>query len=162
MQAKLRFVSIISLHQNLKQFIWIKDACILHCTAHKVSIGRQQPLLPWNFWADYIYCPPWTIIVHGSKGNLGQIWKGAKSPKPENHTHQNWLACISHRPEYFEPILFFDLHGLKESMVWKGNFAVFESTGISKTGRAMPTKIGVHACYIKAYLHKFFKPIPIT
>ena len=35
-------------------------------------------------------------------------------------------------------------------MVRKGNLAVFESTGISETGEAMPTKIGVHACYIKA------------
>ena len=32
---------------------------------------------------------------------------------------------------------------------------------ISETGEAMPTKIGVHVCYIKAYLHKFFEPIPI-
>ena len=31
---------------------------------------------------------------------------------------------------------------------------------ISKTGEAMPTKIDVHVCYIKAYLYKFFEPIP--
>ena len=43
----------------------------------------------------------------------------------------------------------------------KGNLAVFESSGISETREAMPTKTGVHACYIKAYLHKFFEPIPI-
>ena len=46
-------------------------------------------------------------------------------------------------------------------MVRKGNLAVFESTGISKTGRAMPTKIDVHACYINVYFHEFFEPIPI-
>ena len=43
----------------------------------------------------------------------------------------------------------------------KGNLTVFESSGISKTGEAMPTKIGVHACYIKAYLHEISEPIPI-
>ena len=38
---------------------------------------------------------------------------------------------------------------------------VFESIGISETGEAMPTKIGVHVCYIKAYLHKFYETILI-
>ena len=46
-------------------------------------------------------------------------------------------------------------------MVRKGNLAVFEGSGISKTGEVMPTKIGVHVCYINAYLHEFFEPIPI-
>ena len=46
-------------------------------------------------------------------------------------------------------------------MVRKGNLAVFESSNISETGNATPTKIGVHACFINAYLHKFFEPIPI-
>ena len=44
----------------------------------------------------------------------------------------------------------------------KGNLAVFESSGISETGEATPTKIVVHACYIKAYLHEFSEPIPIN
>ena len=30
-------------------------------------------------------------------------------------------------------------------MVRKGNMAVFESSNISETGKATPTKIGVHA-----------------
>ena len=47
-------------------------------------------------------------------------------------------------------------------MVEKGKLAFFEGSGISKTKRAMPTKIGVHACYIKAYLHEFFEPILIN
>ena len=47
-------------------------------------------------------------------------------------------------------------------MVGKGNLAVFESSGISETRRTMPTKIGIHACYIKAYMHGFFEPIPIN
>ena len=46
-------------------------------------------------------------------------------------------------------------------MVRKGNLAAFEGSGISKTSVAMPTKIGVHACYINAYLNEFFEPIPI-
>ena len=46
-------------------------------------------------------------------------------------------------------------------MVGKGNLAVFESTGISKTVETTPTKIGVHACYINPYLHEFFEPILI-
>ena len=46
-------------------------------------------------------------------------------------------------------------------MVGKGILAIFESSDISKTGEATPTKTGVHACYINTYLHKFFEPIPI-
>ena len=44
-------------------------------------------------------------------------------------------------------------------MVRKGNLAVFESSGISETGKATPTKIGVNAFYIYPYLHEFFEPI---
>ena len=43
----------------------------------------------------------------------------------------------------------------------KGNLAVFESSGISKTGEATTAKIGVHACYINPYLHELFGPFPI-
>ena len=46
-------------------------------------------------------------------------------------------------------------------MVRKGNLAVFEGSGISKTEKVMPTKIGVHACCINTYLHEFFESIPI-
>ena len=46
-------------------------------------------------------------------------------------------------------------------MVQKENLAIFESSSISETGEAMPTKIGIHACYINAYLHKLFEPILI-
>ena len=46
-------------------------------------------------------------------------------------------------------------------MVRKGNLAVFESSSISETKETTPTKTGVHACYINAYLHEFFGPIPI-
>ena len=46
-------------------------------------------------------------------------------------------------------------------MVRRGNLAVFKGNGISETGKATPTKIDVHACYINTYLHEFFEPIPI-
>ena len=46
-------------------------------------------------------------------------------------------------------------------MVGKGNLAIFEGSDISETEETTPTKIGVYACYINAYLHKFFEPIPI-
>ena len=46
-------------------------------------------------------------------------------------------------------------------MDYKGNLAIFESSNISETKEATPTKIGVHACDINPYLHEFFEPIPI-
>ena len=46
-------------------------------------------------------------------------------------------------------------------MVQKGNLAVFESSNISETGEATPTKIGVLALDINPYLHEFFEPILI-
>ena len=42
-------------------------------------------------------------------------------------------------------------------MVRKGNLAVFESSNVSKTEEDMPTKIGVHECYINPYMHEFFE-----
>ena len=47
-------------------------------------------------------------------------------------------------------------------MVEKGKLAVFEGSNISESGETTPTKIGVHACYINAYLHEFLEPIPIN
>ena len=47
-------------------------------------------------------------------------------------------------------------------MVGKGNLAIFEGSGISETEETTPTKIDVYACYINAYLHKFFEQIPIN
>ena len=44
-------------------------------------------------------------------------------------------------------------------MVRKGNLAVFESSNISETEEATPTKICVHAFDINPYLHEFFEPI---
>ena len=46
-------------------------------------------------------------------------------------------------------------------MVQKGNLAVFEGSTISKTGEAMPAKIGVHACYVNPYMYEFFEVILI-
>ena len=47
-------------------------------------------------------------------------------------------------------------------MVGKGNLAIFESSNISETREATPTKIGVHVCYINMYLDEFFEPILIN
>ena len=47
-------------------------------------------------------------------------------------------------------------------MVRKVKLAIFESSNISKRKQTTPTKIGVHACDINPYLHKFFEPIPIA
>ena len=47
-------------------------------------------------------------------------------------------------------------------MVRKGNLAIFESSGISKTRESMPIKFGVRACDINPYLHEFLEPIPIN
>ena len=52
-------------------------------------------------------------------------------------------------------IKFFDDHGL-QSMVEKGNLAIFESSNISETRMATPIKIDVHACDMNPYLHEFF------
>ena len=49
----------------------------------------------------------------------------------------------------------------KKSMVRKGNLFVFEGSSISETGKVTPTKIGVHAFYINAYLPEFFELILI-
>ena len=46
-------------------------------------------------------------------------------------------------------------------MVQKGNLVIFESSSISETKEATPTKIGVHALDINPYLHEFFELIPI-
>ena len=47
-------------------------------------------------------------------------------------------------------------------MVRKGKLAVFESSNISETGEATPTKFVVHVLDINHYLHKFFEPILIN
>ena len=47
-------------------------------------------------------------------------------------------------------------------MVEKGILAVFESSNIFDTGEVMPTKIGVHVCYLNMYLYEFFEPIPMN
>ena len=67
-------------------------------------------------------------------------------------------TCINFLNQ-FRLIKFFDDHGL--SMVRKGKLAVFEGSSISEIGEAPPTKIGVHAFDINAYLYEFFEPIPI-
>ena len=84
------------------------------------------------------------------KGNLPFL-KVAISPKPERSRSPK-LVCmyVTSTPtcmnflSQFRYITFFDDHGLW-SMGRKGNLAVFESSNISETEEAMPTKTGVHA-----------------
>ena len=92
----------------------------------------------------------------------------AISPKPDKLCPPKLVyMCITLTPtclnflSRFQSIKFFDDHGLY-SMVGKGNFAVFKSSNISETRQAMPTKFGVHECYINSYLHGFLEPIPIN
>ena len=42
-------------------------------------------------------------------------------------------------------------------MVEREKLAVLKANKISKTGEAMPTKIGLHAFQITLYLHEFFE-----
>ena len=46
-------------------------------------------------------------------------------------------------------------------MVRKGKLVIFESSNISETGEATPTKFGVHVLNINSYLHEFFELILI-
>ena len=46
-------------------------------------------------------------------------------------------------------------------MVRKGKLAIIESSNISETKIATPTKIGVHTFDINPYLHEFLEPVPI-
>ena len=104
----------------------------------------------------------------GRKGNLA-IFESSGNSKTRETTptkigvHACYIKAYLHI--YFETILIqlYFLMTMDYSSPWvqKGNLAVFESIGISETGEAMPTKIGVHVCYIKAYLHKFFELIQI-
>ena len=94
--------------------------------------------------------------------------KGAIIPKPERPRPPKMVRMhVTSIPTYinflsrFRSINFFDDHGLTIVHVGKGNLAVFESSNISETGEITPTKIGVHACDINPYLHKFFEPIPV-
>ena len=77
-----------------------------------------QPLPAWIFWAKSIFWPPWTI-VHGLKGKFGRFWRKTKWSKI-SETREAMPTKIGFHAfhfnlylhEFFEPILFFDPHGL--------------------------------------------------
>ena len=78
----------------------------------------QPPLLAWIFWANSIFWPPWTI-VHGPKGKFGRFWRPVKRGKISETEDATPIKIGLHAfhnhfylHEYFEPILFFDPHGL--------------------------------------------------
>ena len=113
-----------------------------------------QSLFAWIFWADSIwfyFWPSWTIVQYLQ--NL------------RGHAHQNWCTCITHQPllawifwsnsNWLNCLMTMDYIYMTMSMAWEGNLAVFESSNISKTKKAMPTKIGVHTLHINLYLHEF-------
>ena len=83
---------------------------------------------------------------------------GRSRPPKSVYMHVTSTPTCMNFLSRFRAIKFFDDHG--QSMGRKGNLAVFESIGISETGEVTPTKIGVHAFDINAYLHEFLKPIP--
>ena len=64
--------------------------------------------------------------------------------------------------EFFEPILFFDPHGLYSP--WsEGKFWPFlkanKRSHNSETKETTPTKIGLYAFHVNLYLHEFFESI---
>ena len=65
--------------------------------------------------------------------------------------------------EFFEPILFFDPHGLYIAHGPKGNFGRFEGKRIMgkifRTGEVTPIEIGLQAFLVNLYLREFFEPI---
>ena len=99
------------------------------------------------------------------KGNLtvfegSSISETREAPPTKIGVHVCDINLYLH--EFFEPIAsikFFDDHG--QSMVRKGNLAIFEGSSISETGEAPHTKIVVHVCDINLYMHECFEPIPI-
>ena len=56
--------------------------------------------------------------------------------------------------EFLEPILFLD--PMDYSLWSEKNLANLKSSKISKTGEAIPTKLGAHAYLINLYLYDFF------
>ena len=85
-----------------------------HTHQNRFACISHQPLLAWIFWANSIFWPPWTI-VHDRKGNFGK-WKMNKISETRRVTRTKIGLHAFHinpyLPEFFEPILFFDPHGL--------------------------------------------------
>ena len=111
-------------------FLTTRTTCIVHGLKGNFSqiwskkwakiskTGRATPIFCWfYFW------PSWTI-VHGPKGKFGCFWskrKGIKSPTLERplspklvfmHMHFTSTSTCTCTYIKFEPILFFDPHGL--------------------------------------------------
>ena len=103
-----------------------------------------------------------------SKGKFWPFWRQSKmshnSKTGETMTTKIGVQACDINPymhEFFEPIPINQVFWWQWTIVHgpKGNLAVFESSNISETEEAMPTKIGVHALHIHSYLHKFFETI---
>ena len=97
--------------QNLRNRRGYAHQNLFACVSH-------QLLLAWIFWANSIFWPPWTI-VHGSKGSFGCFeGKRKRSKISETGEATPTKICLHafhinfYLHEFFEPILFFDPHGL--------------------------------------------------
>ena len=69
--------------------------------------------------------------------------------------HAHYINLYLH--EFFEPILFDS--SFRPPWTQRKIWPILKSSNISETGKAMPTKIGIHAHYINLYLREFFEPI---
>ena len=79
---------------------------------------QVNPYLNEFFWANAIFWPPWTI-AHGPKGNFGRFEGKQKMSKISETGEATPTKIDLHAfqvnlyvNEFFEPILFFDPHGL--------------------------------------------------
>ena len=106
------------------------------------------------------YNSPW------SEREIWPFLKVAVSPKLEKsyppksvHMHVTSIPTCMNFLSQFQSIKFFDDHG--QSMIGKGNLAIFESSNIFETEEVTPTKIGVYAFDINPYMHRFLGPILI-
>ena len=116
-----------------------------------------------NFLSGFYFLTPMDI-AHGPKGNFDHFEgkrKRGKISKTEEATHTKIDLHAFHINLYlhifFERILL--LTPMDYSPWSEGNFDRFEDKRkrgkISKTKKAMPTKIELHAFHVNLYLHNF-------
>ena len=61
----------------------------------------------------------------------------------------------------YKAVLFMYMYNNLHNIPWseRENWPNLKTSNISETREGMSTKIGMHACDINPYLHKFFEPI---
>ena len=122
------------------------------------------PVLAWIFWANSIWFYFLTPMDYSSwsEGNFDQTWRQIKRSiilEAGDDIPPSLVCMRIYLHEFFEPVLFFDPHGLcnpwSEGKIWP----FLKKSKISKTREAIPTKIGLHTFHINLYLHELFEPI---